>query len=222
MAEWTLYIWDHNYSSWSLRGYLCTRLAGITPEIVNLSEHDGEELRRLREMSPTRLFPLLVHDTGGEPLRIWESSAIAEYLAERFPEAPLWPTEPRLRALARSVTAQMHAGFSRIRSTMPMNIRASYPGTVRPPEVREEIQQVLETWRLCQSVAERGPFLFGDYCVADAFFAPVVLRFVTYDVALDPGSRAYVEAQLEHPFLREWTAQAKIEQVVRPQYEFAR
>ncbi len=136
---------------------------------------------------------------------VWDSLAICEYLADRFPERRLWPSDPAERALARSISAEMHSGFQSLRSQMPMNVRAQGRKVAATPELGADIARVCAIWSGCRERARaRGPFLFGEFTIADAMFAPVAFRFATYGVALEPLEREYAEALRATPALREW------------------
>jgi len=216
MAEFTLILGNKNYSSWSLRGWLAARLAGIAfaERLVRLSEPGSRAA--LLAHSPAAKVPVLHH---GERV-IWDSLAIVEYLAEQRPGAGLWPAEPGARAHARSIAAEMHAGFAPLRRQMPMNLRKSLPGKGRGPGVAEDIERITALWQDCRrrfggnaggggdGGGGDGPFLFGRASAADAMYAPVATRLRTYGVALDPASAAYVEAIHAWPLFREWQAAA--------------
>ena len=208
MAEFALIVGNKNYSSWSLRGWLATRLAGIAcdEQLVRLSEQGTRAA--LLEHSPAGKVPILKH---GRRV-IWDSLAIIEYLAEQRPAAGLWPADPEARALARSIAAEMHAGFGALRRHMPMNLRKRLPGKGQGPGVADDIARIGAIWRDCRNrFAAAGPFLFGAASAADAMYAPVATRFRTYGVALDPVAEAYVEAIYAWPALREWQAAALAE-----------
>jgi glutathione S-transferase len=141
---------------------------------------------------------------------IWDSLSIHEYLAERFPDAGVWPTDRTIRAAARSVSAEMHSSFAALRREMPMDCRSRH--TVKPSaETRAELDRVLGLWRDCRARAEGGDFLFGRFCAADAMYAPVATRFMTYGVELDPVCSAYRDSLLHLPPMREWLAAAEAE-----------
>jgi glutathione S-transferase len=202
MKELTLVIASKNYSSWSLRPYLALAHTGqpFREVLVRLGEPDSAA--NVAKYSPSGRVPVLLH---GE-LVIWDSLAICEYLAELFPQAELWPRDAAARAVARSVTAEMHSGFTSLRTHMPMNLRARKPGEGRAPGVAEDISRITSLWRECRERHGRGgPFLFGAFSIADAFYAPVVTRFVTYGVELDAVCAAYKDAVLALPALRAWT-----------------
>jgi glutathione S-transferase len=212
MAEFTLVIGNKNYSSWSLRGWLMAKIAGIDFEEVLVPLDLPESQASIRKHSPSGKVPVLLH----RGLAIWESLAIAEYLNDLKPEASLWPPAVAARAHARSVSSEMHAGFVELRTNMPMNIRASYPGKGMTPAVRAEIERIAGLWRDCRKrFAGAAPkddgFLFGAFGAADAMYAPVVTRFRTYGVKLDSDTEAYCEAVLAHPAMKEWSDAAKNE-----------
>jgi glutathione S-transferase len=203
-----LVIGNRNYSSWSLRPWLAMKVLGLPFEEQRIPLYGPDSRRALQQYSPAGKVPCLV---DGE-LRVWDSLAILEYLAERHPG--LWPAERSLRARARSVSAEMHAGFPSLRQHMSMNIRKRHPGKGRTPEVLAEIARIVDIWG-----EARGPFLFGPFCAADAMYAPVVLRFRTYEVELPPVCRAYAERVLALPALQEWMRDAERETESLPQFE---
>jgi glutathione S-transferase len=206
MAEFTLVLGNKNYSSWSLRGWLAARLAGIAFEerLVRLSEPGSRAA--LLAHSPAGKVPVLLHGARVN----WDPRAIVEYLAEQRPQAGLWPADPAARALARSIAAERHAGFASLRRQMPMNLRKSLPGKGQGPGVAADIERISALWQDCRRRlgAADGPFLFGRASAADAMYAPVATRFRTYAVALEPVAAAYVEAIHAWPLFREWRAAA--------------
>lgn len=206
MKELTLVVATKNYSSWSLRPYLALAHTGqpFREVVVPLGQADTTSL--IAKYSPSGRVPALQH---GE-LVIWDSLAICEYLAEQFPQAKLWPQDTAARAMARSVTAEMHSGFTALRNHMPMNLRARRPGEGRAPGVAEDIARITGLWTECRArFGQGGPFLFGAFSIADAFYAPVVTRFVTHGVELDAGGAAYRDAVLALPALKAWTEAAQ-------------
>jgi glutathione S-transferase len=203
-----LVIGNKNYSSWSLRPWLAMKVLGIPFEEKRVPLYGPDSKRELLRHSPAGKVPCLV---DGE-LRVWDSLAILETLAERHPG--LWPAEATLRARARAVSAEMHSGFPKLRQHMSMNVRKRHPGKGRTPEVLAEIARVIGIWG-----EARGPFLFGPFCAADAMYAPVVLRFRTYEVELPPVCRAYADAVLALPALQEWMRDAGRETESLPQFE---
>lgn len=208
MSELTLVIGNKNYSSWSLRAWLALTQAGLDFDEVRIPLNTPTTRREILRYSAAGKVPVLI---DGQ-MTVWESLAISEYLAERCPAARLWPEEPAARALARAVSAEMHAGFERLRANMPVNCRARLPGKGMAPGVEEDIDRVTAIWRDCrQRFGAGGDLLFGHFTIADAMYAPVVTRFVTYDVRLDAVAKAYVEAVFDLPALREWVAAAEAE-----------
>ncbi len=208
MAEPVLVVGNKNYSSWSLRPWLAMKVLGLPFREVRIPLYGPESKRALLEYSPAGKVPCLV---DGE-VRVWDSLAILEYLAERHPA--LWPADAALRARARSISAEMHSGFPNLRQHMCMNIRKRHPGKGRTPEVLAEIERVVAIWS-----EARGPFLFGAFGAADAMYAPVVLRFRTYAVELPPVCRAYADAVLALPALQQWVRDAERETESLPQFE---
>ena len=204
-------IGNKNYSSWSMRPWVLAREAGIAFEEVQLKfdESDGGlTVAGIERYKVAGKVPVLIVD--GEP--VWDSLAICETLAERFPEKQLWPADPRARQMARSICAEMHSGFQAIRGKMPMNIRKRYPGKGMTPESRRDIDRIVAIWTSCRErFGREGPLLFGRFCIADAYYAPVVMRFQTYEVALPPVARAYCDAVLALRGVRDWIDGARRE-----------
>lgn len=213
MARFTLVIGNKNYSSWSLRPWLAARHCGadFTEELIPLRQSDTKA--RILSHSPSGKVPLLKdHEVRDGVLAVWDSLAICDYLAEAFPKAHLWPLDPAARAVARSVSCEMHAGFPNLRSECPMDIIRRHPGRPRSAECEVEIARVLSLWQDCRSrFGAGGPWLFGSFSVADCMYAPVVTRFVTYEVPLDAVGAAYVQAVMQHPAMQEWCAAAALE-----------
>lgn len=208
MKELTLVVASKNYSSWSLRPYLALAHTGQPFREVVVPLGQADTAAHIAKYSPSGRVPALLH---GE-LAIWDSLAICEYLAEQFPQAKLWPQDTAARALARSVTAEMHSGFANLRNHMPMNLHARKPGEGRAPGVAEDISRITSLWKEYRSrFGQGGPFLFGAFSIADAFYAPVVTRFVTYDVELDAVGAAYRDAVLALPAMKAWTEAARNE-----------
>lgn len=204
----TLVIGNKNYSSWSLRAWLPLKQSGLAFEEVRIPLNTPEFAAAIGQYSPSRRVPALRH---GE-VTIWESLAIGEYIAELVPDQKLWSANPTARAIARSISCEMHAGFRDLREQMPMNCRARLPGLGRASGVQADIDRITQIWRDCrQQFGSEGEFLFGQWSIADAMYAPVVMRFVTYDVALDPISQAYVKATLQLGAIEEWLTAAAAE-----------
>ncbi|MEL6185683.1 MAG: glutathione S-transferase family protein, partial [Myxococcota bacterium] len=191
--------------SWSLRPWLLLSELGVPFEEEKISFNDPNWKTRFFEASPSGRVPVLV---DGE-VAVWDSLAIAEYVAERFPEAGVWPAHPEARALARSIVAEMHAGFSALRARMPMNIEAHLPGRGWDLTVQKDIDRILALWKDARTrFGAEGPMLFGRFSAADAFYAPVVWRFVTHDVQVDDGARAYMDAVRALPSMQAWAQEA--------------
>ncbi|KAF1051255.1 MAG: hypothetical protein GAK43_02481 [Stenotrophomonas maltophilia] len=205
----TLVIGSKNLSSWSLRGWLAMRLTGAEFEEILIPLGGVDTARRIREHSPSGKVPLLKTEEDGA---IWDSLAISEYLAERFPEAHLWPRGEAARALARSVCAEMHSGFVALRSHMPMDLQRQRPLAKVPAEVEADIARVVELWTLCrQRFGQDGPFLFGHPSLADAFYAPVATRLRSYAVELPPLAKAYVDTIHQWALFQPWLQAALAE-----------
>jgi glutathione S-transferase len=217
MAEATIYLANKNYSSWSLRPWLALKQTGLAfdEEVIPLREATtrGNILRH----SPSGKLPALRH---GE-LVVWDSLAICEYLAETFPEARLLPADRIARAMARSISAEMHSGFAALRSHLPMNMRSSFPYRDVTPEVTADINRITAIWRECRSkFGGEEPFLFGHFTIADAMYAPVVSRFRTYKIELDEVTQPYADAIWAMPDLQEWLVAAGNEPMIIDDAEF--
>jgi glutathione S-transferase len=216
MPNLVLVIGNKAYSSWSLRPWLLMRQAGIPFDEVRLSLYAEGAKQNILQHSPAGKVPVL--KDGG--LTIWDSLAICEYLAERHPEKQLWPADVAARAHARAISAEMHSGFTNLRTLMPMNVRREIPGRTRTPEVAAEIARIETIWNDCRGRhGANGPFLFGAFCIADAMYAPVVSRLRTYGVALGGAAAQYAGVIHALPAMQEWIAGARAETEVNPQYE---
>jgi glutathione S-transferase len=216
MPNLVLVIGNKAYSSWSLRPWLLMKHAGIAFGEIRVSLYQEGAKQKLLQYSAAGKVPVLKH---GE-LTIWDSLAICEYLAEKHPEKQLWPAHPAARAHARSVSAEMHSGFTNLRNQMPMNVRREMPGRARTPEVVAEVARIEMIWNECRSRhGAGGPFLFGAFSIADAMYAPVASRLRTYGVALTGAAAPYVTAIHALPAMQEWIAGAHAETEVNPQYE---
>lgn len=202
----TLTISSKNYSSWSLRGWLLCRLAGleVTEQAVDLD--DPEMRQELLLLSPSVRVPRLTHDG----VEVWDTLAIAEYLNEIRPEAHLLPADPSARAHCRAVSGEIHSGFYNLRSALPMNIKAQHKSFKIFSGARPDVQRVREIWSDCLSTYG-GPFLFGQPTIADAMYAPVCTRFRTYAVELDAPLEAYCETIFAWPPMAEWIEAARAE-----------
>jgi glutathione S-transferase len=207
MPEATLTINSKNYGSWSLRGWLLCKMAGLDFEEQMVSSEDPSTRAELLLLAPSFLVPCLTH---GET-KVWDTLAIAEYLCELKPNAGLMPKESAARARCRSISGEMHSGFSNLRSALPMNIKGHYPGFKVWAGAQADIDRILTIWRECLE-AYGGPYLFGEEpCVADAMYAPVCTRFLTYDLKLDKKAAAYCRTIMAMPHMEEWVAAAKAE-----------
>jgi glutathione S-transferase len=204
-----LLIGNKNYSSWSLRPWLLLKQLGIPFDEEKLSFNDPQFGARVRKVNPAAKVPVLV---DGE-LAIWDSLAIVEYVAETFPGRGVWPAAREARARARSICAEMHSGFSALRSRLGMNCEVHMPMPVLDTATRRDVARICELWAEAARVGAGvdGPFLFGKFSAADAYFAPVVRRFVTYDVALPEAARRYVATIDALPAMKEWVAEALAE-----------
>lgn len=200
MTQLTLVIGNKNYSSWSLRAWLAMKQAGVTFAEMRIPLDTPTSHQEIRRYSPSGQVPVLLHGD----LTVWESLAICEYVAEVF--APgLWPQGRRERAIARSIAHEMHGDFINLRQKMPMDCRARYPGEGMKPELRAEIDRITSILRECRTqFGADGDFLFGKFTVADAMFAPVVSRFITYDVKLGEIETAYAKAIVSLPAMQDW------------------
>ncbi|ARU21744.1 N5-carboxyaminoimidazole ribonucleotide mutase [Ralstonia solanacearum] len=199
-------IGNKNYSSWSLRPWLLARQAGIPFEEIRLRLGSESFAAEVRRYSPAGRVPVLV---DGD-LTVWDSLAICETLAERFPRARLWPEDPKARAHARSICAEMHTGFTALGGQMPMNVTAVLPGMGWNVAVQRDVDRIAQIWtELRQKYAAEGPFLFGHFTVADAFYAPVVSRFATYGVRLPELAKAYADHILNLSAMQEWIESAR-------------
>jgi len=204
MAEGRLFIGNKRYSSWSFRGWLAVRLAGLDVEEVVIPMGESGT-PAIKAATPAGLVPYLEHRGA----RVWETLAIAEYCAEIKPR--LWPADAVLRAHLRSLSAEMHAGFRALRQTMPMNLGREFPGMGRTPESLADIARIEAAWRGALA-ASGGPFLHGaSFGLADAMFAPVVTRFLTWQPELAADTRAYVAVVRAHPLVARWYDEALAE-----------
>ena len=202
----TLTISSKNYSSWSLRGWLLVRFSGLPFKEVVVPPEDESARKELLLLSPSILVPCLTHDG----IRIWDTLAIAEYLHEVRPKSGLLPADRAARAHCRSICGEMHSGFANLRAALPMNLNRVFPGYKVFARAQADIERIAEIWTECLS-QYGGPFLFGKRTMADAMFAPVATRFVTYDVKLDRRCTAYSNHVRALPEMVEWTKAAAAE-----------
>jgi glutathione S-transferase len=214
MAKYTLVIGNKAYSSWSLRPWLLMKHAGLEFDEVRIPLYQDDHAAKIRDYSPSGKVPVLVDGLT----TMWDSLAICEYLAEHHPDRRLWPAAAAARAHGRAISAEMHSGFAALRTNMGMNVRRSFPGVGMQGGVAADIARIEAIWQ--GSLNESGgPFLLGEFSVADAMFAPVATRFKTYAVALSDAAQRYADRVLELPAMLEWYAAAKAETEVLPQFE---
>ena len=207
MARATLTISSKNYSSWSLRGWLLARFAGLPFDEVMVPPDDAGSRKELLLLSPSILVPCLRHDG----VTVWDTLAIAEYLNEIRPKAGLLPADRAARAHCRAVCGEMHSGFASLRSALPMNLRGDFPGFKVWSRAQDDIDRIFEIWRDCLQ-RYGGPYLFGERRgMADAMYAPVVTRFVTYHVPLDDACAGFARTIVAMPEMAEWVAAARAE-----------
>ena len=206
MARATLTISSKNYSSWSLRGWLLCRMAGLDFDEKFVDLEDQETRQELLLLSPSVLVPRLTHNG----ITVWDTLAIAGYLNEAFPKALLLPKEKVARAHCRAIAGEIHSGFYNLRSALPMNLRARHQAFKIFSGARPDVERVRTIWTECLD-AYGGPFLFGAPTMADAMYAPVCTRFRTYAVELDPALKAYCDLIFDWPLMQEWTKSALAE-----------
>lgn len=204
------------YSSWSLRPWLVLKAFGIPFEETVIPMYQPDSKARMAAVSPTGKVPLL---TDGA-VRVWESLAIIEYIAEKFPQTAIWPRDAEARAHARSAANEMHAGFQALRQACPMNLAKRFAKKDRGPEVTANLARLQTLWKETRTAfGGAGPFLYGGFSAADAMFAPVVTRLDTYQVDVDADTRAYMDAVLSHPAFIAWREAALQEPWHLPHYE---
>jgi glutathione S-transferase len=218
MAKATLTIASKNYGTWSLRGWLLCKMAGLEFDEQLIASDDPSTRAELLLLSPSFLVPCLTHNG----IKVWDTLAIAEYLNEILPEAGLLPRDLAARAHCRSISGEMHSGFSNLRSALPMNLKAHHPDFKVWAGAQADIDRIVFIWRECLDT-HGGVYLFGpNPTMADAMFAPVVTRFLTYDVRLDADCAGYCQAVMALPAMQEWLEGAKAEpdEVVELDVEF--
>ena len=210
MADITLYHGYPGVSSWSLRAWLALRKSGLDFEQKLIDYRSQAGSAELKRTSPNGLVPLLVHRAGDGETLVWESLAVCEYIAELAPAVGLWPDDRGLRALARSVSAEMHAGFGAMRRGLDMAVLERRTADIDTP-VQADIDRIAAIWSSCRSKpgAGEGPWLFGRFTVADAMYAPVATRFRTYGIPLDGAAAAYCDAVLDDPDMKVWEDMAR-------------
>jgi len=213
VADFTIVIGTRIWSSWSMRPWMVLHRTGASFDEQLIRLRDEGTKAAASAASPSSLIPVLIDRRFGEPLTVWESLAICDYLAESFPEAALWPADRAARAVARSVSAEMHAGFHRMRRALPMDLFAEKPGEgLGEDGVAADVARIDAIFRDCRErFGEGGPYLFGAFTIADAMFAPVASRFRTYRPSISPVASAYVETLTADPGFRAWESAARLE-----------
>jgi glutathione S-transferase len=217
MSQTTITLSSKNYSSWSLRGWLMVKFAGIKFEESIVAPDDADARAEILLLSPSILVPCLTYDG----IRIWDTLAIGEFLNEIAPKSGLLPKDRAKRAHCRSICGEMHSGFVSLRQALPMNIKGHFPKFKIWSKARADIERITILWRECLG-AYGGPFLFGELSMADAMYAPVVSRFRTYDVALDRETQAYANRIWDLPAMVEWrkAAMAEADEIEELEVEF--
>jgi len=206
MPKTTLRITSKNYSSWSMRGWLLAKFAGLPFQEDIVSPDDPDARAEILLLSSSILVPSLKHGN----ILVWDTLAIAEYLNEIRPAAKLLPADQAARAHCRAICGEMHSGFSALRSALPMNLKAHFPNFKVWSRAQADIQRITTIWKECLATYG-GPYLFGERTMADAMYAPVITRFITYDVALEPICAAYSKRIMAMPEMKEWIAAAQKE-----------
>lgn len=205
--NWQLVIANKNYSSWSMRPWVAMKAFGIPFTEIKIDLDRPDTAMEIAKYSAAGRVPVLIAGN----IVVWDSLAICEYLADQFPEKKLWPANEAARAMARSICCEMHAGFTDLRSAMWMNIRADFAGKGRTNGAQADIGRISEIWETCLSDFGHHQYLFGEFSIADAYFAPVVMRFRTYAVSLAPALQAYCDRVAAHPAVRLWVKDALAE-----------
>ncbi len=211
-----LAIGDRSYSSWSLRGWLLFEKFGLPVSLRSARMYTEEFRIMLAAFPPARLVPAARLDGAV----VYDTLALAETLNERHPEAAMWPSDPAARAMARSISAEMHSGFTALRNDCTMNLRRRYPGFRPSDAVLADLARIEALWTHARSMAATdGPWLFGDYSIADVFYAPVATRLATYNLPVGTEAAAYVRRHLSDPAFRRWRAMGQAEKFVQPGYD---
>ena len=214
-SHYTLVLGTKNWSSWSLRPYLALRATGAPFEevVIQLRRTDNPSTKEeIRKHSPAARVPVLKIEENGKATTVWDSLAICETLAERHPEAKLWPAEPNVRAIARSYAAEMHSGFPDLRDQLSMDFARRVPTPQLRDSTKEQIARILDAWEVAlREYSPQGGFLFGDFSVADCMYGPVVSRFITYGIQMPDAAHRYAERVMALPAMKDWGAAAKAE-----------
>ena len=221
---YVLAIADRTYSSWSLRGWLMFARFDLPVTVETGRLYSSELPALLQRYGAARTVPTLRVAEDGREWAVWDSLAIAETLAERHPDAGHWPADAAARGLARALVAEMHAGFTALRSACPMNLRRAYVGFEPSDEVLADLDRIEALWRTARGAGlsrspDPGPWLFGAYTLADVFFAPVAARIATYELPVGPDADAYVAAHLAEPRFLEWRALGLADPVEHDRYD---
>jgi glutathione S-transferase len=214
---YVLAIGDRSYSSWSLRGWLMFARFGLPVTVRSAPMYTPAFAELLAGFGAARTVPALRIEDGARSAVLWDTLAIAETLAERHPDRGFWPPEPAARALARTLVAEMHAGFAPLRTACVTNLRRAYVGFEPDPAVRADLARIEALW--AAAPGSNGPWLFGAYSLADVFFAPVAARIATYGLPVGAAAAAYVAAHLADPAFREWRAAGLAEPHAQPHYD---
>jgi glutathione S-transferase len=216
VANRELIIGNKNYSSWSLRPWFLMKQRGIEFEEIQIPLYRPDSEQRIRLYSPSGKVPVM---REGDRV-VWESLAICEYLAEKFPHLNLWPEDPDARVLARSISHEIHAGFSALRSGCPMNVRRTSAPLLLSDAIKADVGRIQQIWAQCRgSYGPLGPFLFGSFSIADAMYAPVVFRFYNYSIPVDSASEEYMKTILGLPVIQEWIESARQEIWIVAEFE---
>lgn len=212
-ARYTLVVGTKNWSSWSLRPYLALRATAAPFEeiVIQLRRNESPSTKeQIEKYSPAGRVPVLKIQESGKTTTVWDSLAICETLAERHPGAHLWPSDPATRAIARSYAAEMHSGFPDLREQLSMDFARRVVTPALRENTKDQVARIITSWEAALKDNE-GEFLFGDFCVADCMYGPVVSRFITYGIDLPPASRSYCERVMALPAMRDWGVASKAE-----------
>jgi glutathione S-transferase len=210
MAHYTLVIGNKNYSSWSLRPWLALKMAGVPFEEIQVLLYRPDTRDLIASHSAAGKVPVLKITDGDKTVTVWDSLAICETIAERHPEAGLWPSDPDVRAVARAYAAEMHSGFPDVRQHLSMNFATTVPTPALDEATNKQVARIINAWETALAGRDDG-FLFGRFSIADCMYAPVASRFLTYGIELPAASAAYVARLMALPALKEWRAAAEAE-----------
>lgn len=217
---YSLAIGDKTYSSWSLRGWLLFKKFDIPVTVETARMYSSEFIAMLANFGGGRLVPAIRFDTSGGPVIVSDTLAIAETLAERHPDKKMWPQDPAARGFARSITAEMHSGFSALRNDCTMNLRHCYCGFTPSEKVLTDLARVETIWTEARTRwGSNGPWLFGGYSIADAFYTPLATRLLTYDLPMSKIANDYVQTTVNDLSFKQWRAEGLAENYVQPGYD---